>query len=99
TIFARARADFVSRVAPRLPGYRPGMPIRLRLDNASLLARRVYRTGLDLFDAVLAREGGELPRAVRRIIALAKSRPDDPYGALRDWLAAPPSPAAEAATQ
>ncbi|HEX6535538.1 MAG TPA: aminopeptidase, partial [Gemmatimonadaceae bacterium] len=47
TIFARARADFVSRVAPRLPGYRPGMPIRLRLDNASLLARRVYRTGLD----------------------------------------------------
>ncbi|HEU4642690.1 MAG TPA: aminopeptidase [Gemmatimonadaceae bacterium] len=91
TIFARAREQFATSIAPRLPGYRPGMPIHLQLDNASLLARRVYRTGLDQFDEVLAREGGNLPRAVRRVIALAKSRPDDPYGAMRDWLASAPA--------
>jgi predicted aminopeptidase len=91
TIFARARATFATSIAPRLPGYRPGTPIRLRLDNASLLARRVYRTGLDLFDSVYAREGDDLRRAIARVIALAGSRPKDPYAALREWLASPPA--------
>ena len=89
TIFARARATFAVDIAPRLPGYRPGAPVRLRLNNALLLARRVYRTGLDLFDGVYAREGNDLRRAIARVIALAGSRPKDPYAALHEWLASP----------
>ncbi|MGH7649034.1 MAG: aminopeptidase [Gemmatimonadaceae bacterium] len=87
TIFARARVHFMQDVLPRLPGIPPGVRVQLVLNNAIVLSRRVYRTGLDLFDGVLDREGGDLTRAVPRIIALAKSRPKDPYGALRDWLA------------
>ncbi|HKV52807.1 MAG TPA: aminopeptidase [Gemmatimonadaceae bacterium] len=94
TVFARARVHFMQDVLPRLPGIPPGVRVRLVLNNAVVLSRRVYRTGLDLFDGVLDREGGDLTRAVPEIIALAKSRPKDPYGAVRDWLAATPAPAA-----
>jgi predicted aminopeptidase len=98
-IFTRAETLFVDSVAPYLPGYRPGMRVRLDLNNATLLSRRVYRTGLDVFDAVLVWEeraggtagwqGSDLRRAIRRIVSLARSRPKDPYGAIRDWLAEP----------
>ncbi|HKT09253.1 MAG TPA: aminopeptidase [Gemmatimonadaceae bacterium] len=93
TVFAHARAHFFQDVLPRLPGIPPGVRVRLVLNNAIVLSRRVYRTGLDLFDGVLDREGGDLHRAVIEIIALAKSRPKDPYGAVRDWLQTHPSPA------
>jgi predicted aminopeptidase len=86
-IYARAERVFADSVARVLPGYHPRGPVRLDLNNATLLARRVYRTGLDLFDAVFAQEGNDLRRALRQIIVLAKSRPDDPYGAIRAWLA------------
>lgn len=87
-IYDRAAEAYADSVAPKLPGYGTRPAARPRLDNAILLARRVYRTGLDDFDAVFALEGNDLRRAMRQIIALAKSRPDDPYGALREWLAA-----------
>jgi len=86
-IYDRASERYTDSVAPQLPGYGSRPVVRPELDNAILLARRVYRTGLDDFDAVFALEGNDLKRAMRRIIALAKSRPDDPYGALREWLA------------
>ena len=94
TVFARARTHFMQDVLPRLPGIPPGVRVQLVLNNAIVLSRRVYRTGLDLFDDVLDREGGDLHRAVTEIIALAKSRPNDPYGAVRDWLTAHTSGAA-----
>jgi predicted aminopeptidase len=56
---------------------------RIRLDNAVLMARRVYLTALDDFDAVLARDGGNLPRAVQDIIAGAKKGKADPFAALK----------------
>ena len=58
----------------------------MRLDNAALLAHRIYDTDLDLFDGVWLREHGDLRRTVSRIIELAKSRKEDPYGAIRAWL-------------
>ena len=93
TVFAHARVHFFQDVLPGLPGVPPGVHVRLVLNNAIVLSRRVYRTGLDLFDGVLTREGGDLRRAVPAIIAMAKSRPEDPYGAVRDWLQAHPAPA------
>ena len=98
TVYARARATLIGAVGPRLHSIDARALPRVRLDNAALLARRIYLTGLDLFEDVYAREGRDLPRAVRRVIALARSRPSDPYGALRAWLATPAS-TAETTTQ
>ncbi|HET7456749.1 MAG TPA: aminopeptidase [Gemmatimonadaceae bacterium] len=88
SIYAAARRLLVDSVAPALHGpLPPRWATRVRLDNAAVLARRIYLTDLQLFDAVLEREGGDLRRTIDRIVALAKSRPKDPYGAIREWLA------------
>jgi predicted aminopeptidase len=83
TIFARTRERLVTEIGPKLSTVPPAALAKVRLDNAALLARRVYNTGLDDFDAVYEREGRNLRRAVASIIALAKSQPHDPFGALR----------------
>jgi hypothetical protein len=59
---------------------------RVPLDNASLLARRVYAKDLDLFDQVYERESRNLRRTIGRLIQLAKSSPKDPYEGIREWL-------------
>ena len=61
TIFARARDRFERDVRPGVQRLVPGVTLVLRLDNATLMARRLYRTGLDDFDAVYAREERDLP--------------------------------------
>ena len=88
-VYARARALLVDSVAPRLVTIPRSAVARMRLDNAALLARRIYLTDLDLFEGVYRREGGDVQRTIARVIALAKSRPDDPYAELRAWLRRP----------
>ncbi|MBK5189215.1 MAG: aminopeptidase [Gemmatimonadaceae bacterium] len=85
-VFAGARAQFAREIEPALPGYDLAKPIALHLDNASLMSRRMYRTGLDDFDAIYEREGERLPNAIARIIALARSRPKDPYAAVHAYV-------------
>ena len=89
TIYARARTELVQVLGPQLRTIGPYVLERTRLDNAALLAHRIYLTDVDLFDDVWEREHENLPAAVARIIALARSRPRDPFGAVRDWLKAP----------
>ena len=84
-IYGDARARLVA-AAGELPTTNPLVLERMRLDNATLLARRVYMTDLDLFDQVWRREGENLPAALARIIGLARSNDDDPYAALEQWL-------------
>jgi predicted aminopeptidase len=86
TVYLRARQILVRDIGPRLRTVSPLYAQRVPLDNASLLARRVYARDLGLFDAVYAREGANLKRTIGRIIALAKKSPKDPYGVLRRWL-------------
>jgi predicted aminopeptidase len=88
SIYHAARAELVDSVGPLLQTIGPRSLERTRLDNAALLAHRLYDTDLDLFDQVWVIERGDLRRAVPRIIALAKSRPKDPFGALRDYVGA-----------
>jgi len=87
-LYAEARSRLVDTVVPRLTTYGPEWATRVPLDNAVLMSRRVYATGLDDFEAVFQREGQNLTRSIRRIVELAKTEPDDPFGAVQRWLAA-----------
>ena len=72
TIYAHARRLLVDSVAPHLKSIDPRYAERVRLDNAALLARRIYSTGLDAFDKVWMEEGKDVRRALERIIAARK---------------------------
>ncbi len=87
TVYVRAREELVRDVGPKLRTIDPRYLGRVRLDNAVLLAQRIYYTDLGAFDAVYDREGRDLRRTITRVIAIAKSRPGDPFGALDAWVA------------
>ncbi len=80
-IYTEARARLVDSIVPRLATWGPAWAERVPLDNAVLMARRVYATGLDRFEAVYQEEG-TVAAAVRRIVERAKARPEDPFGAV-----------------
>ena len=86
TIYARARRTLVDSVGPLLTRVDRRVLERIQLDNAALLARRIYLTDLDTFDRVYYAEGRDLKRTIARVIALAKRREDDPYAELRAWV-------------
>lgn len=86
TLYRLARIDLVETLGPKLRTVGPRYLERVPLDNASLLARRVYLTDLELFDAVYEREGGDLRKTVAKVVELAKKEPKDPYGGIRTFL-------------
>ena len=79
TVYQRARAMLIADIGPRLKTISPLYAERVPLDNASLLARRVYARNLELFDEVYARERGNLRWTIGRLIAIAKANRDDPF--------------------
>jgi predicted aminopeptidase len=86
SVYRAARNDLVFKLGPQLRTIAPRYVERVRLDNAALMARRIYLTDLGLFDSVWVREGRDTRRATHRIIELAKSGGKRPYDALRRWL-------------
>ena len=68
-VYSWARRELVDSVGPQLATYPSWYAARVRLDNASLLARRVYMTDLGHFDTVWESEGRDLRRTVDRIIS------------------------------
>jgi predicted aminopeptidase len=87
SIFRMARLNLVHRLGPQLRTVAPRFLERVRLDNAALMARRIYLTDLDLFDSVWVRERRNTRNAIHRIIAIARAdTADAPYEALRRWL-------------
>ncbi|MDQ6887385.1 MAG: aminopeptidase [Gemmatimonadota bacterium] len=86
SVFSRARARFATSVWPLLSTSHGRPPPTLRLDNAIVLARRVYATDLELFDVLLRVEEGDVRRSVRRVIALASAHPGHPFRAVAEWL-------------
>jgi predicted aminopeptidase len=86
TVYARARTALIAEVGPALKTINPRYAERVPLDNASLLARRVYASDLDVFDQIYEKEGRNLRRTVGRVIALAKANPKAPFSALRQWV-------------
>ena len=90
TVYRGARAELIETVGPQLRTMPARYAERVALDNAALLARRVYLTDLELFDRVHRRERGNLRGAIERIIALAQDAKGDPFAAITAWLSAEP---------
>jgi predicted aminopeptidase len=90
TVYARVRVALVTEIAPQLKTISPRYAERVPLDNASLLARRVYASDLDVFDRIYQMEGRDLRRTIGKIIQLAKSNPKNPFTALRQSLGTRP---------
>jgi predicted aminopeptidase len=86
TVYARTRVALVNEIAPQLKTINPLYAQRVVLNNAALLARRVYASDLDVFDLIYEKEGRDLRRSIGRIIGLAKSNPKAPFTALRNWV-------------
>lgn len=87
TLYARARRTLVDSLGPQLRTISPRALERVRLDNAALLAHRIYDTDLDAFDRIWTAENGDLRRTVLRIIVLVKTKPDSPFVALGRYQA------------
>lgn len=92
SIFAVARESYVHELGPQLKTVSVRAVERMQLDNAILMSRRVYLSGLDAFDAVLARNGGDLRRTVAQIIAAAKGNEEKPFDAVRGLAGLTTSP-------
>jgi predicted aminopeptidase len=90
TIYTRTRAALIGEIAPQFKRINPRYAERVPLDNASLLARRVYASDLDIFDLIYEKEGRDLKRAIGRVIGLAKANPKEPFAALRRWVGVSP---------
>ncbi len=67
-VYAWARTQLVDSVGPMLTTFPAPYASRVRLDNAALLARRVYMTDLARFDAAWDEEGRDLRRTIKRVI-------------------------------
>jgi predicted aminopeptidase len=88
SVYARARRLLVDSVSLQVRGINPAWFHRIPLDNASLLARRVYSQRLDLFDSVLVRNGSN----VRQTIAAVRDAVRDssePFVALERIIRVP----------
>lgn len=83
SIYADARQQLIHDIGPQLRTISFRAIERVKLDNALLMSRRVYLTDLDVFDVVLARNGGDLRRTVQAIITIAKSDRGKPFDALK----------------
>jgi predicted aminopeptidase len=82
SLYADARQSLLHVLAPQLRTISPRAVERIRLDNAILMARRVYLTDLDAFDAVLTTHGGDLRRTIAAIIEAAKADREHPFDAV-----------------
>lgn len=67
TVFRRARERMTKEIGPRFETYRAEWFTDRDLNNATVVAARIYRTRLGVFDRVLAHTGGDIRAAVRAI--------------------------------
>jgi len=106
TLFGWARNQLMGPVGQRLETYDWRWFARAPLNNAVVIAQRIYRQDLHLFEEMYLQSGGDLPRAIRDIQVRVLTDPaTDPYAALyslpgaattRRPGVAPPSVAAQA---
>src|SRR5687767_14359718 len=81
SVYQRARRELVDSIEPLLRGVNVQALGRIQLDNASLLARRVYAQRLDLFDSVWVRNDRDVRRSIGAVRDAVRGVPD-PFAAL-----------------
>jgi predicted aminopeptidase len=69
SVYRAARRTLVREIAPQLRTIGLAYAERVKLDNAALLARRVYLTDLERFERVYADSRRDLNRAIAALIA------------------------------
>ncbi len=83
TIFRRARETMDGALRRAMPTYPIDWLLQQPLNNATVVAARIYRTNLDLFDRVFAAKGGDVREAARAIFEAVRARGQkDPYDAV-----------------
>jgi predicted aminopeptidase len=90
SLFSEARRTLVHELGPQLKTISLRAVERVRFDNAVLMSRRVYLTDLDTFDAVLAKNGGDLRKTIAAIIEAVKAEKKTPFEGVRKLAAAAP---------
>jgi predicted aminopeptidase len=91
-VFRRAREIMASSLRGKLRDYPVDWLLEQPLNNATVVAARVYRTRLDLFDRVFESRGRDLRETLRVIVEVVRSKQRDPYAAV-EGLVAPAIPA------
>lgn len=84
TIYRAARDTLIHVLGPRLRVIGPHVLERMRIDNAAVMARRVYLTDVNLFDALWQKDGRDARRTIAHVIQIAKAdKARKPFEALR----------------
>jgi len=84
-VFRRAKERFAAEVRPRLRVQTFSSFTDTPLNNATLIARRLYYHRLDLFEEVFRSRGGDLRRTVDDLVRAARGA-QDPYAATQALL-------------
>jgi predicted aminopeptidase len=74
SIYAVARRTLVDSVGPLLRTIPSAYAERVRLDNAALIARRIYLTDLEAFERRFASDSGDLRKSISTIIGEHRAR-------------------------
>jgi predicted aminopeptidase len=74
SLYADARTRLVDSLAPTWVTIAPRYAQLVRLDNASLLARRIYLTDLEAFERVYVETGRDLRTSIDTLISRHRSR-------------------------
>ena len=85
SVYARARRVLVDSVGGLLRGVNVQALGRIQLDNAALMARRVYAQRLDLFDSVWVRNDRDVRRTISAVRGAVRDA-QDPFAALESLL-------------
>jgi predicted aminopeptidase len=83
-VFGRAQEALRDSVGPGLEVYQAEWLAQRPLNNAGVLAARIYRTKLDVFQAVYEQAGEDVREAVARIVeaVTGRARGEGPYEAV-----------------
>ena len=85
SVFTAAQTEFADSIRPRLTESSFASFDRVPLNNATIIARRLYYQRLHLFEEVLARYRGDLARTLSAIVAVTRDS-EAPFEDLEAWL-------------
>jgi predicted aminopeptidase len=87
SVYEQARLHFRTNVLPQLKTNSFRDFVDEPLNNANLIATRLYYDRLQLFEDAFQRHNQDLRATIHWIVGVARSNPKDPFGALSQSLA------------